>query len=76
MKVFGDWWNAKLRELVVASAKPYVPAQENTAPNPLQLPIFSKDFAEPDEDVGHKRRKPWAWLLQHVIAIDVNVCPK
>ncbi len=45
-----------------------------TSPNPLQLPLFGKDF-EPEADVGHKRRKPWAWLLKHVFAIDVNVCP-
>ena len=68
--------NAKLREQVVASAKPYVPPSENTAPNPLQLPLFGKLFDEPEADVSHKRRKPWAWLLKHVFAIDVNVCPK
>ena len=68
--------NAKLREQVVASAKPYVPPNENTAPNPLQLPLFGKEFDEPDANVSHKRRKPWAWLLRHVFAIDVNVCPK
>jgi Putative transposase len=68
--------NAKLRELVVASAKPYVPSSENTAPNRLQLPLFGKLFDDPEADVSHKRRKPWAWLLKHVFAIDVNVCPK
>jgi hypothetical protein len=78
--------NAKLREQVVASAKPYVPPQENTVPEPLQLPLFGKEFDEPDGNVGHKRRKPWAWLSwawlswawlsRHVFAIDVNVCPK
>ena len=68
--------NAKLREQVVASARPYVPPQENAVPNPLQLPLFGKEFDEPEADVGHKRRKPWAWLLRHVFAIDVSVCPK
>lgn len=68
--------NAKLREQVVASAKPYVPPQENTVPEPLQLPLFGKLFDEPEADVSPKRRKPWAWLLRHVFAIDVNVCPK
>lgn len=66
--------NSALREQVVASARPYVPPQENAVPNPVQLPLFGKDFDE--EDVSHKRRKPWAWLLRHVFAIDVNVCPK
>jgi hypothetical protein len=66
--------NSALRAQVVASAKPYVPPSENTAPNPLQLPLFGKLFDEPD--VSRARRKPWAWLLRHVFAIDVNVCPK
>ncbi len=68
--------NAKLREQLVASAKPFVPPQENAAPNPLQLPLFGKGFDELETDVSHKRRKLWAWLLRHVFAIDVNVCPK
>jgi hypothetical protein len=68
--------NAKLREQVVASAKPYVPPNENTVPNPVQLPLFGRHFDEPEADVGNKRRKPWAWLLRHVFAIDVNVCPQ
>ena len=68
--------NAKMREQVVASAKPYIPPQENTVPEPLQLPLFGKLFDRPDVDVSHKRRKPWAWLLRHVFGIDVNVCPK
>jgi hypothetical protein len=32
--------NAALRDQVVASAKPYVPLNENPVPNPLQLPLF------------------------------------
>ncbi len=68
--------NAKLREQVVASARPYVPPNENPAPNPLQLPLFGKVFDDPETDVRHARRKLWAWLLRHVFAIDVNVCPK
>ncbi len=64
--------NAKLREQVVASAKPYVPPQENTVPNPVQLPLFGKLFDEPKADVMYARRKPWAWLLRHVFAIDVT----
>jgi hypothetical protein len=44
------------------------------APNPVQLPLFGELFKEPD--VRRARRKPWAWLLRHVFAIDVNVCPE
>ena len=68
--------NSALREQVLASARPYVPPQENTAPNPVQLPLFGKLFEQPDADVRDKRRKPWAWLLRHVFAIGVNVCPQ
>jgi hypothetical protein len=66
--------NAKLRKQVVASALPYVPLQEITAPNPLQLPLFDELFKEPD--VRRTRPKPWAWRLRHVFAMDVNVCPQ
>ncbi len=53
-----------------------MPHHENTAPNPVQLPLYGKHFEQPDMDVSHKRRKPWAWLLRHVFATDVNVCPQ
>ena len=66
--------NAKLREQVVASARPYVPANATPEANPVQLPLFGKLFEEPD--VSHARRKPWAWLLRHVFAVDVSVRPK
>lgn len=66
--------NSALREQVVASAMPYVRLQENTAPNPMQLPLFGELFDEPD--VSRARRKLWAWLLRHVFAADVSVCPK
>lgn len=62
--------NSSLREQLVASAQPYVPPMEKTAPNSLQLPLFGKFFDEPEADVGHKRRKPWAWLLRYVFAVD------
>lgn len=68
--------NSALREQVVASALPYVPSQENTVPNPVQLPLLGQDFEEPEVDVKQSRRKPWACLLRHVFAIDVNDCPK
>ncbi|MBK9262277.1 MAG: transposase [Polyangiaceae bacterium] len=67
--------NSRLRERVVASARPYVPPNVER-PTPLQLPLFGKLFEQPDAEVSHMRRKPWAWLLRHVFAIDVNVCPK
>jgi hypothetical protein len=66
--------NSALREQVVASARPYVSPNENTAPNPVQLPLFGELFDEPD--VSRARRKPWTWLLRYVFAIDINVCPK
>ena len=35
--------NAKLRGQVVASARPYVPPQENTAPNALSTHVETND---------------------------------
>ncbi|HRI70120.1 MAG TPA: transposase, partial [Polyangium sp.] len=63
--------NAKLREHVVASAKPYEPPNEYTVPNPMQLRLIGKLFDEPEADVSPKRRKPWARLLRHVFAKNV-----
>ena len=60
--------NSALREQAVASARPYVPLPENTPPNALQVPLFGKLFDEPEADVKHVRRKPWAWLLRHSYA--------
>jgi hypothetical protein len=68
--------NAKLRAQVVASARPCVPSNDAPEPAPAELPLFGKLFKEPEADVTHARRKPWAWLLRHVLALDVNVCPK
>jgi hypothetical protein len=67
--------NSALRAQGVASAVPYVPPSE-PVPEPLQLPLFGKRFDEPESDVSRARRKPWAWLLRHVFAIDASVCPK
>ncbi len=67
--------NSALREQVVASARPYV-SPHAEPPAPLQLPLFGKFIEPPDIDVRDKRRKPWAWLLRHVFAIDLNVCPQ
>jgi len=66
--------NANLREQVVASARPHVPSIE-LSPEPLQLPLFSELF-EQQADASGTRRKPWAWLLGHVFAVDVTVCPR
>jgi hypothetical protein len=71
--------NSALRGEVVASARPYVPPNEhdeNKAKDALQLPLFGHLFEAPDADVSQRRRKPWAWLLRHVFAIDVSVCPE
>ena len=69
--------NSALRGEVVASARPYVPPNEqdeHKAKDPLQLPLFGHLFEAPDADVSQRRRKPWAWLLRYVFAIDVSVC--
>ncbi|MDC0746784.1 hypothetical protein [Polyangium mundeleinium] len=41
-----------------------------------QLPLFGELFNVGDDSDANGRRKPWAWLLRHVFAIDVTVCPK
>lgn len=46
---------------------------------PVQLPLFKQDRgADRDLDVlaPEPRKKPWAWLLRHVFAIDVTTCPQ
>ncbi|MDC3952903.1 hypothetical protein [Polyangium jinanense] len=40
-----------------------------------QLSLFGQMEAQSDFDAGKMCRKPWAWLLRHVVAIDVTVCP-
>ncbi len=56
-----------------------VPAVEEQTAGLMQLSLFGGDAqaerccnAKQDEP---PRRKPWAWLLRHVFAIDVTVCP-
>jgi hypothetical protein len=68
--------NAALRREVVSSARSS--AAPNVAPPraPLQLPLFGEHFDVDDATGGKARRKPWAWLLRHVFAIDVTACPK
>jgi hypothetical protein len=70
--------NAALRKQVVASARPKVPPDVNRVEPknaPMQLPLFGQS-TEDDASASKARRKPWAWLLRHVFAIDVSVCPK
>ncbi|MBK9261456.1 MAG: transposase [Polyangiaceae bacterium] len=66
--------NSALRERVVASARPYV-LPNVSKPAPVQLPLFEDFFRKDEAEPTHARRKPWAWLLRHVFAVDVNVCP-
>ena len=68
--------NAALRKEVVASARPSAPTQVAPSRAPLQLPLFGELFNVGDDSEANGRRKPWAWLLRHVFAIDVTVCPK
>ncbi|MFO0619513.1 MAG: hypothetical protein U0414_43400 [Polyangiaceae bacterium] len=35
----------------------------------VQLSLFDEESAEPT-------RRPWAWLLRHVFAIDITSCPQ
>ncbi|MBK9265977.1 MAG: transposase [Polyangiaceae bacterium] len=68
--------NSALREQVVASARPYVPPNVDAPPDPVQLALFGEHFEKDEAEQTHARRKPWAWLLRHVFAVDVNVCPE
>ena len=45
----------------------------------VQLPLFVRDKSTDrhlDVLAPEPRRKPWAWLLRHVFAIDVSTCPR
>jgi hypothetical protein len=70
--------NAALRKQVVSSARlsagpasPKPPA----APGVEQLSLFDH-FAETEIPAPTSGRRPWAWLLRHVFAVDVTVCPQ
>jgi hypothetical protein len=41
-----------------------------------QPSLFGQMEAPSCFDAGKMRRKPWAWLLRHVFAIDVTECPE
>jgi len=53
--------------LPVTSAKPLVGVE--------QLSLF-EHLGERDDAGATGSRKPWSWLLRHVFAIDVTVCPR
>jgi hypothetical protein len=68
--------NAALRREVVSSARSSAAPKVAPPRAPLQLPLFGELFDVDDATGGKARRKPWAWLLRHVFAIDVTTCPK
>ena len=68
--------NASLRREVVSSARSSAAPKVAPPRAPLQLPLFGELFDVDDATGGKARRKPWAWLLRHVFAIDVTTCPK
>ncbi len=43
---------------------------------PTQHCELASELFEQQADVSEARRKPWAWLLRHVFAVDVSVCPR
>ena len=70
--------NARLRAKII----PRAPALATSAPSPSpslspasveQLALFADVLALDDPRAS---RKPWAWLLRHVFAIDVTTCPE
>ncbi|HVY49307.1 MAG TPA: hypothetical protein VHB21_25625, partial [Minicystis sp.] len=53
------------------------PPDDGAASRTGQLPLFpSSHGASSDEPPSEPaKRKPWAWLLRHVFAVDVTVGP-
>jgi hypothetical protein len=71
--------NAKLRNEVVPSARPSEADASSKLSDPAagaeQLSLFGGvENAAEASPAGS--RKPWAWLLRHVFATDVTVCPR
>ena len=75
--------NATLRKQVVSSARlsPGIASPGVASPKPPaatacveQLSLFNQpgDAETPAPPSG---RRPWAWLMRHVFAVDVTVCP-
>jgi hypothetical protein len=71
--------NATLRKQVVScarlSAGALSPKQPAAPVGVEQLSLFDH-FGRADETGAPSGRRPWAWLLRHVFAVDVTVCPK
>ena len=72
---------AALRRPVVVSARPSAlavePASATLKTSGIEQPsLFGQMKAQSCFDAGKMRRKPWAWLLRHVFAIDVTECPE
>jgi hypothetical protein len=65
----------------VAATKTFFAVPSNRIPTRTVMALISTSRVSPDVarcfiERQNRRRKPWAWLLKHVFAIDVNVCPK
>jgi hypothetical protein len=71
--------NAALRKQVVSSARPSASAALSTSPEAPaggeQLSLFDH-FVKADDAGAPSGRRPWAFLLRHVFAVDVTVCPR
>ena len=67
--------NAKLRSQVVPSPADTSSKLHKAPAGAEQLSLFD-GLPKPDEAGAASSRKPWAWLLRHVFAVDVTVCPK
>ena len=48
---------------------PEPPRESGVKSREVQLSLFDEESAEPT-------RRPWAWLLRHVFAIDITSCPQ
>jgi hypothetical protein len=71
--------NATLRKQVVSSARLSAGAVSPTLP---AAPAFVEQLSlfdcsgKPEGAGATSSRRPWAWLLRHVFAVDVTVCPR
>ena len=50
------------------------PDAASLATRVVQLELFGD--GESSDHSNEPRRKPWAWLLRHVFAIDMSTCPQ
>jgi hypothetical protein len=74
-RIAAEFLEEQFAELFGPAAQPPAPAPLKT-PNIEQLSLLGQMEAQSGFDTGKMRRKPWAWLLRHVFAIDVVVCPE